>query len=257
MTRSCLYHGSVRHVRSRPRRHALRYRAFWLLLDLDERAAVARRLRLLSFGRFNLFGFDERDHGDGTPGGLRAWVANQLRQAGIAADGGVSVLCMPRVLGYVFNPISVYLCRRADGTLAAVLYEVNNTFGQRHCYLIPATGNDAVVRQACGKHLYVSPFLPMELRYRFRLTPPDARVALAIDAVDAQGPLLSAALTGRRAALTDAALLRAFVTVPLLTLKVIAAIHWEALLLWRKRVRLVPRPAPPASPVTFVRPDAA
>ncbi len=257
MTRSCLYRGSVRHVRNRPRRHALRYRAFWLLLDLDECATLAQRLRLLSFGRFNLFDFDQRDHGDGTPNGLRAWVARQLHDAGIDADGSISVLCMPRVLGYVFNPISVYFCRRPDGTLAAALYEVNNTFGQRHSYLIPTRGADPLVRQQCRKELYVSPFLPMDLTYHFRLSPPDARVALAIDAADAHGVVLAATMIGRRQTLTDAALLRTFIAVPLLTLKVIAAIHWEALRLWRKRVRLVPRPAAPTAPVTTVRPDAA
>lgn len=244
---SALYRGSVRHVRLAPRRHALRYRVAWLLLDLDERPALARRLRLLSFGRFNLFGFDERDHGDGTPGGLRAWVARQLAAAGITgADAAVRVLCMPRVLGYVFNPISVFFCHRADGRLAAVLYEVHNTFGQRHAYTfaLPDGTEEAPLRHSCAKALYVSPFLPMALRYRFRLRPPAAQVALAIDTVGDGGTVLAAALHGSRVALTDAALLRTALALPLLTVKVTAAIHWEALLLWLKRVPLVPRPAP-------------
>ncbi len=244
---SALYRGSVRHVRLAPRRHALRYRVAWLLLDLDERPALARRLRLLSFGRFNLFGFDERDHGDGTPGGLRAWVGRQIAAAGLAgADATVRVLCMPRVLGYVFNPISVFFCHRADGRLAAVLYEVHNTFGQRHTYTfaLPAGAGAAPLRHSCAKALYVSPFLPMALRYRFRLQPPADRVALAIDTVGDGGTVLAAALHGRRAALSDATLLRTALTLPLLTVKVIAAIHWEALRLWLKRVPLVPRPAP-------------
>ncbi len=253
MTSSSLYRGSVRHVRLRPRRHALRYRVFWLLLDLDARPA----LRLLSFGRFNLFGFDERDHGDGTPGGLRAWVAGQLDAAGIDAPGPVRVLTMPRVLGYVFNPISVYFCHRADGTLAAVLYEVNNTFGTRHSYLFAVGAEAHPLRHACRKQLYVSPFLPTGMTYRFRLAPPAARVALAIDAADAAGPVLSAVLSGRRVKLTDAALLRAFLAIPLLTLKVTAAIHWQALRLWLKRVPLVPRPAPPATPVSIIPADPA
>lgn len=254
---SCLYRGSVRHVRLRPRRHALRYRCAWLLLDLDEIPALRRRLRLLSFGRFNLFGFDERDHGDGAPGGLGAWVGRQLQAAGLAeAAARVRVLCLPRVLGYVFNPVSVYFCHRADGTLAAVLYEVNNTFGQRHSYLIPVEGGVHPLRHDCRKDFYVSPFLPMDMQYRFRLQPPGARVALAIDAVDATGPVLAAVMSARRRPLTDAALLRTFLALPLLTLKVTAAIHWEALWLWLKGIRLVPRPAPPAHAVSISRRDA-
>ncbi len=252
---SCLYRGSVRHVRHAPRRHRLRYRGFWLLLDLDEVPALAARLRLFSRDRFNLFGFTERDHGDGTPGGLRGWVARQLDAAGLAADGPVRLLTMPRVLGYVFNPISIFFCHRADGALVAILYEVRNTFGQRHSYLIAASNAAGPQRQTCHKELYVSPFMPMEMLYTFRIAPPAERVAVAIEVAGRHGRVLTATLAGRRAALTDATLLRAFLAVPLLTLKVVAAIHWQALLIWRKGVALQPRPAPPLHAVTFIRPD--
>ncbi len=255
---SGLFRGTVRHVRHAPRQHRLQYRCFWLLLDLAELPALGRRLRLFSLDRFNLFGFSERDHGDGTPGGLYAWVERQLRMGGIDdAGGAIRLLTMPRVLGYVFNPISIFFCHRPDGSLAAVLYEVRNTFGQRHSYLIATPDRLHPVRQACRKDLYVSPFLPMDMSYSFRVAPPTERVAVAIEVVGARGKVLTATLAGRRAALTDGNLLRAFLGLPLLTLRVVAAIHWQALLIWRKGVALQPRPAPPVEPVTFVRPDPA
>src|SRR5262249_48726005 len=130
---SAIYAGTVMHQRLRPRRHRLRYRVFSLLLDLDELDEVAARLRLLSRNRFNLFSFFDRDHGDGRREPLRMQIERRLAAAAIAPDGGaIRLLAMPRVLGYVFNPLSVYFCYRRTGVLAAVVYEVNNTFGERH-----------------------------------------------------------------------------------------------------------------------------
>ncbi len=243
MTISALYDGAVTHQRLRPRRHHLRYRLFYLLLDLDELPGLARRLRLFSHDRFNLFSFHDRDHGAGERGGLRAWIEAQLRAAGLAPDGGkIRVLCMPRILGHAFNPITVYWCHCADGALLAMLYEVNNTFGERHFYLMPAHG-DGPARQSCDKRFHVSPFMTMDMTYRFRVTPPDRHVTLAINAADGDGLLIATAFTGARTALTDAALLGRFLRTPLLGMKVLAAIHWEAARLWWKGVRLQPRPA--------------
>jgi DUF1365 family protein len=249
---ACLYDAVVVHQRTRPVPHRLRYRVATLLLDLDELPALASRLRLFSHNRANLVSFHDRDHGDG--GALRAWVEAQLDAAGIARDGGaIRLLCMPRVLGHVFNPISVFFCHRRDGALAAVLYEVNNTFGQRHCYLIAVADDARPLRQSCAKSFYVSPFLPMRLTYSFRVEPPDAAVSIGVVASDADGVLLAARLDGRRRRLTDLALLGAVLRMQLLGLKVVAGIHWEALKLWCKGVRLQPRPAPPAHPVTLGR----
>ncbi|MDC7788598.1 DUF1365 family protein [Rhodoplanes sp. TEM] len=253
--RSAVYTGAVVHRRLKPRAHALRYRCFWMLLDLDEIDALAATLRLFSRDRFNLFTFRNADHGAGTEEPLRAQVDRMLAEAGIdLAGGSVQILTMPRVLGYVFNPLSVYFCRRADATLAAVLYEVTNTFGDRHSYLIPVEPEaDGTVRQTCDKLFYVSPFMDMDLRYAFRVSPPDRDVAVAIRADAAGEPVIVAALTGRRRALSDGTLLKTFLAHPLITWKVIAAIHWEALKLWRKGVGLRPHQAPPARPVTIVR----
>lgn len=254
---SALYSGTVAHRRLRPKPHRLRYRVFSLLLDIDEIPALCARLRLLSHRRFNLFSFDERDHADGSGASLRVWAESHLARAGIDLAGGpIRLLAMPRVLGYGFNPISVWFCYRHDGGLAALLHEVHNTFGERHSYLIPvATGDDpAAIAQSCPKTLHVSPFMPMDMRYDFRVHAPDERLSLAIRGSDADGPLIVAALTARRQALTDAALVRAFLRTPLLTLKVIGGIHWEAVRLWIKGLRLQPRPSAPPCPVSIIPP---
>jgi DUF1365 family protein len=255
MTISALYAGAVTHQRLRPRKHRLRYRIFNVLLDLDELPALSRRLRLFSHDRFNLFSFHDRDHGAGEAGGLRAWIEAQLLAAGLNPDGGaIRVLCMPRILGHAFNPISVYWCHARDGALLAMLYEVNNTFGERHSYLMPAHGAEGPVRQTCRKSFYVSPFMAMDLTYRFRVTPPASDVVVAITASDAQGVMISTAFAGQREALTDRALLGRFLRMPLLGMKVVAAIHWEAARLWWKGMRLQARPAPPSNPVTYTPP---
>jgi DUF1365 family protein len=255
MTVSAIYRGSVVHARVRPVRHRLRYRMLNLLLDLDELPALSARLALFGHNRRAVFTFRDADHGDGSATPLRAQVEALLRAAGLDPAGGrIRVLCMPRVMGMVFNPISVFFCHAADGTVQAMLYEVNNTFGQRHSYLIPVDDAAAgTIRQRCDKRFYVSPFMDMGLTYGFRVTVPGETLSLAIDARDDAGPLLFAAFTGRRHALTDAQLGLALLSNALLAGRVMGGIHWEALKLWWKGLRLRPRPAPPSVPVTISR----
>jgi len=252
--KSRLYVGTVSHRRFRPARHRLRYRMYWMLFDVDEIDALAKTLRWFSRNRFNLVSFFDRDHGPGDGQPVRAYVENALGRAGISADGGaIQLLCMPRIFGYTFNPLSVFFCYGEDGVLCAILYEVHNTFGQRHAYLIPAVGEDgAPLRQRAHKRLYVSPFMGMDMRYEFSVLPPDDRVAITIKGSDGDGPLIAATLAGQARGLTDRALLRVLITHPLLTLKVISAIHWNALLLWLKGVRLRQRPAAPEMSVSVV-----
>ena len=253
MTQSCLYTGTVMHRRIKPRAHKLRYRVFWTLLDLNELPALGQTLRLFSLERFNLFGFYTADHGDGSSTPLRVQAEKHLMDAGIDLDGGtIKLLCMPRILGFVFNPISVYYCYRRDGALAALIYEVHNTFGQRHSYLIPIDTASEALEQRCLKSFYVSPFMDMEISYTFRIQKPDERVALTIQGADAQGPVIVASLAGQRRNLTDGTLLKTFFVFPLLTLTVVAGIHWEALKLWIKGMRLRPRPPAPGA-ITIVR----
>ncbi len=252
--RSSLYCGTVVHRRLKPRRHRLAYRVFYLLADLDELPMLARSLRLFSYNRRNLFSFHDRDHGTGDGFPLRSHVERHLVAAGITPDGGaIRLLSLPRILGYMFNPLSVYFCHRRDDTLCALLYEVNNTFGERHSYLIPVDEADgATIRQRCAKRFYVSPFIEMAMTYHFRIVPPGPSIGIAIREEDAAGALLQASFAGRRVALSDAALASAFLRYPLLSLKVIGGIHWEALRLWLKGVPLQARPSPPLHPVTIV-----
>lgn len=241
-----LYLGRVMHHRLRPRRHRFVYRVFSLLIDLD-RLAELDRLRLLSVNRPNLLSFQERDHGarDGSP--LRPWVEAMLAARGLDLAGGrVLLLCFPRLLGYVFNPLSIYYCYDAQGRLAALVYEVKNRSGEQHAYALPLTcqdGPDGPARQSARKAFYVSPFLEMAARYRFKLDPPGERLAVVIQQEVAQATTLVATLTGTRRPLTDAQLLRAVLRMPLMTYKVILGIHYEALRLWLKGLPLQPREA--------------
>lgn len=243
---SAIYTGVVMHRRLRPKPHRLSYRVFSLLIDLDELERLDA-LRLLGINRAGLFSFREADHGDGGP--LRDWVRRRLREAGIAADGPVRMLCYPRLMGYVFNPLTVYFCHRRDGTLAATISEVHNTHGERHAYVLAArSGEDGPVRQDCAKSFFVSPFMPMACSYAFRVLVPGERVAISILTRDEDGPLLSASFSGARTPLSDATLLRAILAHPLMTLKVTLGIHWEALKLLFKGFSVHPhRPAPSAA----------
>lgn len=236
--RSAIYTGLVVHTRHTPRRHRLRYRVFALALDLDEVPALSHALRLFSHNRPALFSFLDRDHGDTTKGGLRGWVNARIAEAGFdPADMGVTILCYPRIFGYAFNPLTVYFCRDATGAVRLALYEVCNTHGERHTYVIPAGAPEqGSFRHACDKRMYVSPFLSMDCRYNFRIVPPGEQVLVAINQTEAGQPVLHAAFSGKRTPLSDAALLRMLLAYPLMTLKVTGAIHFEALRLWLKRV---------------------
>jgi uncharacterized protein len=246
-----LYVGRVTHARITPRRHKLAYRIFMVRLNLDR--AHQRVTRLFSLNRLNLFSVFERDHGDGSKTPLRDQIAAKLDQAGLGqAAVHIEMLVMPRILGRAFNPLTVYFCRDAVGQLGAILYEVNNTFGERHNYMIaagPQTGN--AVSQTAPKRFHVSPFMDMDLDYRFDVLPPDQEVAIRILVTRAGSPVLTAAFTGQGQPLTDAALLRAWIQHPWQTLGVLAAIHWEAVKILLKGIGLRPKPASPTTSVTL------
>jgi DUF1365 family protein len=232
---SALYAGKVFHVRLRPRRHKLTYRVFSLLLDLDEIDGLSKTLRLFAHNSAAVFSFHDRDHGDGK-GDLRAWVGAQLGAAGIALGAPkITMLCYPRIFGYVFNPLTVWFCRDGD-ELKAILYEVHNTFQERRTYVIRVAPGATAIEQRCAKELYVSPFVPMDCAYAFHIEPPGEKVVVSIDETDPQGLLLKASFAGARQPLTDASLRHALFAYPLMTLKVTAAIHWEAMKLWAKGV---------------------
>ena len=250
---TAIYEGRVSHLRLRPKRHRLDYRVFSMLVDLDDLEETAKGLRLLSLNRVNLFSLWTRDQGDGSETPLKTQIRTLLERAGLAdAAANIQMLCYPRILGYVFNPLSVFYCRCDTGALGAIIYEVHNTFGERHCYVLPVNGSrGGVVAQTCDKAFYVSPFISMEAQYRFRMTEPGSDVTVGISEVDREGPLLEASFTGRARPLTDRTLLRLFSRYPLMTFKVIAGIHWEALRLFAKRVPLFRHPETPRVGVTL------
>lgn len=252
-----LYIGEVMHARMKPVEHRFAYRVFSLLLDPDRLNDVGRLSPLFSIGRFNLASFNPADHGPRDGSSLGDYARRILAEAGVNTDGArVQLLCYPRILGYSFNPLTVYFVYGRDDSLLGVLYEVRNTFGEHHTYAAPVRPGEltqAGLRQERDKLFYVSPFNGMTMRYRFRVRPPGESVALRILETDSDGPLLSATFHGERADLTSASLLRTCLSLPLVTLKVIAGIHWEALRLYIKGMRLVPRPKPP-KPVSFGEP---
>jgi DUF1365 family protein len=244
-TAAALYFGDVMHARLKPIGHRFSYRVMSLLIDLDRLDEADRQCPLFAVNRAALYSFSESDHGERDGSSLRGYVQRQAAARGVDLTGGrVLLLCYPRLFGYTFNPLSVYFCYRADGELALIIYEVRNTLGDIHPYVLPVQLGEisqAGVRQQQDKLFYVSPFAEMAMRYHFRVSPPGHSVKLRILETDSEGPLLAATFSGRRRSLTTAALLRSLFSLPLVTFKIVAAIHWEALRLWLKGARLVPR----------------
>ncbi len=241
-----LYEGQTTHRRVGAVTHGFRYGLFQILLDVDRISDDLRGLRMIRRGRFGLFSYHDRDHGWRDDRPLRPWVMDRLARSGVAATAHqIRLLAMPRVLGFVFNPISLIYVEDAAGDLEAVIYEVNSTFGQTHAYVAPANGR-GVQRQQADKRLFVSPFYGLDGAYRFDVTPPGETLDLAIVKTDAEGAAeFTATLSAERKPLTDARMLRLFLGFPLMTLQVLAGIHWQALRLFMKGVRLVPRPDGP------------
>lgn len=248
---NALYLGDVVHRRLRPIRHVLRYRVFSLLIDVDSISETAQRLTLFSHNRLNLLSLHDADHGDGTP--LGPYLRRLAEQAGEGRHiERFVMLCYPRVLGYVFNPLTVYAGLDASGDVRLVLYEVSNTFGERMTYVLRAApGDDGTVVQSCAKQFYVSPFNDTGGTYHFRMSPFGASLKLAITLETDRRALMTASFSAHRAELSDRNLLKALATTGWMTLKVITAIHFEAARLWMKGLVVIPRPAPPVPPVSF------
>lgn len=250
--RSCLYECSIMHRRVAPKVHAFRHGLFMALLDLDELEEICQRLRLWSHQRANLYSFRAQDHleyGSSTSlkSSVLAWLADQGQV--LPATTRIQLLTLPRVAGYVFNPVSFYFCSDADGQALGAVAEVGNTFGELKPYWIPCTsagttdpsGPGAVpaqFHQVVPKEFYVSPFFGLCLAFDFRLKSPGDRLSIAVNDVDtATGQtLLFSTLTGTRCALSDRELVRLSLRYPLVTVRVITLIHWHALRLWWKRI---------------------
>ncbi len=247
--------GQVRHTRLKPRHHAFAYGNWFCLLPMRALARTPEPL-LRRNGR-GWLSFHDADHGDGGPDAL-AWLDGLLRTQGLWRDelrqGEVSLQTYPRVLGYTFKPVSFWYVHRADGALHAVVAEVNSTFGQRHCYVLrPTPGRDAIgwgqTLQA-DKVMHVSPFCDVRGHYTFRFMRTPGRIVARVDHDDGDGAVLETSISGELHPVSAATLRQAAWQHPLMTLGVMARIHWQALQLWLKRVpffRLASQPAPPES----------
>lgn len=236
--------GRVMHARLHPTPHRFDYPVYFVRLPIH--ALESAETRWLSLNRFNLLSFHEADHGDG--GNLLDWVQDLLARHGIVADGEIWLTTFPRVLGYAFKPVSVWHCHREDGRLAAVLAEVNNTFGERHVYLLRTNDPDAILH--ADKVFHVSPFFPVRGRYTFGFQSRPDFFRARIDYDDGSGDGLRTAWWGRLEPLTARSCLRAFFTYPLMTWGVIARIHIQALRLFAKRVPFFRKPPTPLNEVT-------
>ena len=230
---SCIYNGIVTHTRFKPTRHNLRYKTFSLLLDLDEVEKLDKKLSIFSHNKFNLFSFYDKDHGDRDGSSLKTWVLSNLKKFNIHENiNTIKILCYPRIFGYVFNPLSIFYCY--DNTnLKAIFYEVKNTFNEQHTYIFKVNNNEKI-DQKCKKKFYVSPFMDMETYYNFKLLEPNEKLSVYIKQTDTEGTVLTATQTGDKKELSLKQLILNFIKYPLMTIKIISSIHYEALLLWKK-----------------------
>jgi len=240
---------TVVHRRLRPRINAFRYRVAYLCLDLGLLEGAAGRW--LKLDRPGLVSFRRADHGARDGSDLRQWLSSILVDHGLdqVCTGDVSLMTLPRLLGYVFNPVSFWFCRDEESRIRAVLCEVNNTFGESHCYLVHHDDRRPIEPETWlegRKVFHVSPFLPIEGCYRFRFRLDEQRAHVDVNYHDGSGLMLATSVGGRREALTNAGVLRRFVGNPTMTLAVIFRIHWQALHLLWKRARFHSKPPPPA-----------
>lgn len=245
-----VYKGAVSHQRLKPVGHKLKYAVFSFLVDVDRLDDAASQFRWFSRNRFNLFSFFDSDHGVDQPEDISAYIRTVLTEKGYDDMGSIKLLCYPRMLGFVFNPLSVYYCYDKADRLSVMIYEVRNTFGGRHSYLIPIEGER--IDQRAQKLLHVSPFNDLDMRYHFKLTAPGQHLSVFIQTSDHDGPVLNATFSGERALVSNTRLLALFFRYPLMTIKVVVGIHWEAAKLFAKGMRLKKAPPDPEHAVTLV-----
>ncbi len=230
---SCIYNGLVTHTRFKPVKHFLKYRTFSILVDLDEIEELDKNNLIFSYNRFNIFSFYNKDHGDRNGKSLKRWVFNKIKKLKIKPNiNKIKLLCYPRIFGYVFNPLSIFYCYK-NQTLRAIFYEVKNTFNEQHTYVFKIN-NSQRVKQSCKKKFYVSPFMDMNTFYDFKLNKPNKKLFVSIKQTDKKGLILTAVQTGERKEFNLKQLLTNFLKYPLMTVKIIVAIHFEAFLLWKK-----------------------
>jgi uncharacterized protein len=237
---SSIYTGNVIHKRFKPKVHSFNYKVFSLLIDLSELNSLEKKLKLFSYNKFNIISFYNKDHGprDGTS--LKSWVIENLKKNNIETnDIQIKLLCYPRIFGYVFNPLSVFYVYDKNLDLISILYEVKNTFGEQHTYIFRSNKSQNLIQHVCKKKFHVSPFIEMDCVYFFRLLKPGNKISVIIDQNDKEGKILYASQYGIKSELNNKTLFRAYLKHPLMTLKIILAIHFEAFKLWTKGIKFI------------------
>ena len=238
---SKIYTGKVIHRRFKPKNHYFKYSVFSLLIDLDDLEEINKNITIFSYNKFNIISFFDIDHGprDGTS--IKEWVYKNLKKNGINNEKiQIKLFCYPRIFGYVFNPLSIFFVYDEKFKLISILYEVKNTFGEQHTYIFK-TDDDKMITNSCSKKFHVSPFINMDCYYYFRVLNPSERISVIIDQKDKNGKLLYASQDGKAKELNEKNLLISYICHPLMTFKIIAAIHYEALKLWLKGIKVIKR----------------
>lgn len=230
---SCIYNGLVTHHRFKPVKHSLKYKTFSLLLDLDELERLDEKISIFSINKFNVFSFYYKDHGIRDGSSIKDWIVENLKKFKISSEiTKIELLCYPRIFGYVFNPLSIFYCYQ-ENNLKAIFYEVKNTFNEQHTYIFKVIDGEKI-EQKCKKKFYVSPFMDMNTFYNFKLKAPGEKLSVIIKQTDDAGTVLTATQEGNRKKLNFKQLLINFFKYPLMTIKIIGSIHFEAFLLWKK-----------------------
>ncbi len=237
---SYIYTGKVIHKRFKPKEHYFKYKIFSILLDLNETKFINKNINFFSYNKFNLMSFYDKDHGPRDGSSLIDWVKINLKSVGVNdSEIKIKILCYPRILGYVFNPLSIFFVYDLKSKLISVLYEVKNTFGEQHTYVFKVNENSEILKNNCEKKFYVSPFMDLNSEYYFKILNPDKSLSVIIDQRDKDGKLLFASQDGVRSNLNSKNLIFSYLKHPFMTFKIISAIHFEALRLWLKGIKLV------------------
>ena len=236
---SKIYVGKVIHRRFKPKNHYFKYRVFSLLIDLDDLNEIDNKIKLFSYNKFNIISFFDKDHGDRDGTSLKNWVKKKLENIGVDnKEIKIKLFCYPRILGYVFNPLSVFFIYDKNDKIISIFYEVKNTFGEQHTYIFKAEDNETL-RNSCVKKFHVSPFIDMECNYKFRVNKPSDKISVIIDQSDNDGKLLFASQDGTAKEFSNKNLFVSYIFHPLMTFKVIVAIHYEAFKLWLKGIKFI------------------
>ena len=237
---SFIYTGNVVHKRFKPKTHYFKYKVFSLLIDLSEIKLLDKNIKIFSHNKFNIVSFYDKDHGARDGGSIKDWVINNLKKNNVETkDIQIKLLCYPRIFGYVFNPLSVFYIYNSNSNLISVLYEVKNTFGEQHTYIFKTDINHNLIQHTCKKKFHVSPFIEMDCIYFFRLLKPGNKISVIIDQNNKYGKILYASQDGVRSDMTNSNLIKSYLKHPLMTFKIILAIHFEAFKLWSKGIKFI------------------